>query len=71
MNWKKVGDKQWTCEAGTRFSLRADLMRDGRWAWSILAAGADAPMATGITSSAGAAKQAMENFLKKKGYAEA
>ena len=69
MNWKRVGDSQWTCEVDARFSLRADRMRDGRWSWSVLASGADAPMATGITSSHGAARQAMENFLKKKGYA--
>jgi hypothetical protein len=70
MDWKKIGGNQWSCEVDSRFSLRADLMGDGRWAWKVLAVGAGAPMATGIVTSPGAAKQAMENFLKKKGFVD-
>jgi hypothetical protein len=66
MDWKKVGNALWTCQVDTRFSLRAELMADGRWTWKIFATGAGAPMATGIVNSPGAAKHAMENFLKKK-----
>lgn len=66
LHWKKAGSKQWACEVDTRFSLRADLMGDGRWTWKIFAAGNSAAMASGIVNSPGAAKHAMENFLKKK-----
>lgn len=67
MEWKRAGNEQWTATHDERFLLTAEVMGDGRWSWKVVAVGARAPMATGIVSSPGAAKHAMENFLKKKG----
>jgi hypothetical protein len=68
MDWKKHGRTEFVAQVDTRFSLVAAIMPDGRWTWKIKATGALAPMATGIVSTPGAAKHAMENFLKKKLY---
>ena len=66
MDWKQVGKSAWASQLDTRYALRADVMPDGRWTWKITATGAVAPMASGIVNSPGAAKHAIESFLKKK-----
>ena len=70
MDWIKDGPKTWICRVPPdgRFTLTATQMGDLRWAWKIIESTADNPMATGIVNSPGAAKHAMENFLKKKGF---
>jgi hypothetical protein len=40
---------------------------DGRWRWEAYADGAEAPQASGIGSSAGAAKTAVEQLIKRSG----
>ena len=66
MDWKQVGKITLTSQLDTRYALRADVMPDGRWTWKITSAGAVAAMASGIVNSPGAAKHAIECFLKKK-----
>ena len=68
LSWRTISKAKITCDFESRFALVADLMGDGRWNWKITASGAIAPMASGIVNSTGAAKHAIENFLKKKGY---
>ncbi len=40
---------------------------DGRWSWEVFADAADAPQASGVRSSAGAAKTAVEQLVKRSG----
>jgi hypothetical protein len=68
MDWKKVGQNQVIGRVDTRFSLCADKMPDGRWTWKVTREGANAPMASGIVTTSGGAKHAMESFLKKNSF---
>ena len=69
MDWTKVGQDQWVylLPPDARLRLEAQRMGDGRWSWKITAAGTHRAAASGIVSTPGAAKHAMEQFLKKAG----
>ncbi len=70
MQWTKTGRDQWICQVppDARFTLKASIKGDGRWSWEVYAGAAEDPMATGIVGSLGAAKNAMEGFLKRAGH---
>jgi hypothetical protein len=40
---------------------------DGRWAWEVFRDDTRSPMATGVASSLGAAKNVTEQFVKRQG----
>lgn len=63
--WKKDGPG-WKGNEGP-FVAQAAPKGDGRWNWSVFADAAPNPTATGVASSAGAAKTACENFVKRSG----
>lgn len=65
--WKKHADGGWRCtvEPGERFALEVRPKGDGRWSWSVIAGAATAPMATGVANSLGAAKNTVEQLLKR------
>jgi hypothetical protein len=49
------------------FTMKVDPKGDGRWNWQVLKDATRHPVATGIASSAGAAKTACEQFVKRSG----
>jgi hypothetical protein len=65
MRWTKQGNG-WNATEGP-FAVKAAPKGDGRWDWAVFADGADNPTATGVAASAGAAKTACENFVKRSG----
>jgi hypothetical protein len=67
MDWTKTDRDQWRCEVPPdgRFILKASIMGDRRWTWEVYSGTAVNPMATGIVSSLGAAKNACEGFIKR------
>jgi hypothetical protein len=70
MKWTKLADDRWICVVPPdgRFTLKATRKGDLRWTWQIFTSGADNAMASGIVTTIGDAKHAMEQFLKKKGF---
>ena len=72
MKWTKGAVDQWICRVppNARFTLKTLAKPDGRWSWEVFSGAADSPMATGIVSSFGAAKNAAEQFLKRAGYVD-
>jgi hypothetical protein len=71
MHWTKAANDQWICRVppNARFTLKALAKADGRWSWEVFSGDTEAPMATGIVGSVGAAKNATELFLKRLGHA--
>jgi hypothetical protein len=57
----------WTATVGP-LSVKVEPKGDGRWAWSIHASGAPNPTATGIASSASAAKNVVEQYVLRSGH---
>ncbi|MGZ3419500.1 MAG: hypothetical protein ACXWUG_23010, partial [Polyangiales bacterium] len=49
------------------FTLKVDPKGDGRWNWQVLKDETRNPVATGVASSLGAAKTAVEQFVKRSG----
>lgn len=49
------------------FVVSATPKGDGRWNWAVHADGSPNPQATGIGASAGAAKTACEQYVKRSG----
>jgi hypothetical protein len=48
-------------------TLAVDPKGDGRWNWRVLKDGTRNPVATGVASSAGAARTACEQFARRSG----
>jgi hypothetical protein len=65
IRWTKAADGV-VAHAGP-FVMKVAPKGDGRWNWSILRGDAVNPTASGIASSAGAAKTAAENFVNRSG----
>lgn len=65
LDWKKQGDG-FRAAVGP-FVATAIPKGDGRWSWAVHADGADNPQATGIGSSAGAAKTAADQYVRRSG----
>lgn len=65
MRWAKQGSGV-KLVAGP-FVANASPKGDGRWEWAVFADGTANPTATGVASSAGAAKTACEQFVKRSG----
>lgn len=63
--WSRAKD-EWTASQGP-FVLRVAPKGDGRWTWRIVRDNRANPEATGVASSAGAAKTAAEQFVKRSG----
>jgi hypothetical protein len=68
MKWMKDGDG-WICRVppDALFTLKAQPKGDGRWNWAVYPQGRDHTIATGVTSSLGAAKRVTENFVNRSG----
>ncbi len=66
--WVREAPDRWVCRVDDRFTLSAAKKGDGRWAWQVVKGDARNPMASGIVSTPGDAKHAMEHFLKKAGF---
>lgn len=65
IRWTKAGDGL-TATAGP-FVMKVEPKGDGRWNWTIFKGEAVGSTASGIASSAGAAKTAAENFVNRSG----
>ncbi len=64
--WKKQADNSLKATAGP-FVAHVIPKPDGRWDWNIHVDAGTNPTATGVRSSAGAAKTACENFVQRSG----
>jgi hypothetical protein len=65
LRWTKQGTG-WNALEGP-FAVKVTPKADGRWDWAVFADGAVNPTATGVAASAGAAKTAGEQFVKRSG----
>ena len=65
LEWKKAAQGAWSAES-TDLKLQVEPKGDGRWSWWVSRIGA-APMASGVASSLGAAKDASARFAKRTG----
>lgn len=65
MRWvqQKTG---WNAAEGP-FAVKVTPKGDGRWDWAVFADGGSNATATGVAASAGAAKTAADNFVKRSG----
>ena len=66
LSWKKQKDGGFVAAAGP-FAIKAWPKGDGRWNWEIIVDNATNPAATGVATSAGAAKNACENYVQRSG----
>ena len=57
----------WTSVVGP-LSVRLEPRGDGRWAWSIHTGATPNPTATGLASSLAAAKNVVEQYVKRSGH---
>ena len=65
LKWTKKANG-WTATEGP-FIADASPKGDGRWNWQVCTDGSPNPAATGIASSAGAAKTACDQYVKRSG----
>ena len=66
MNWSKSKTGGFRATEGP-FAVSVEPKGDGRWNWEVIQGTARSPLATGIGASAGAAKTAAEQFVKRSG----
>ena len=69
MKWRTDATGRLTCVVPPdgHLTLRIAPKGDGRWTWEVVAKGAASAMATGVTTSLGAAKNVAEQFAKRAG----
>ncbi len=67
LSWKKDAGGTWISriDPDARFTLKAIPKGDGRWSWAVYAGATEAPMATGVANNIGAAKNTMEQLVKR------
>lgn len=66
MTWTKTKTGGFSASEGP-FAVSVEPKGDGRWSWQIIQGSARSPSASGIGSSAGAAKTAAEQYVKRSG----
>jgi len=68
MKWRKnTGSDLWTTSAGP-YTVKVEPKGDGRWNWTIINGDKPNPEATGVRPSLGAAKTAVELYVKRSGH---
>jgi hypothetical protein len=65
IRWTKTGEDS-TARVGP-FVMKLTPKGDGRWVWTIWRGETANPAATGVGSSAGAARTAAENYVNRSG----
>ena len=65
IQWTKAGDES-TARAGP-FVMKLAPKGDGRWVWTVWRGDTASPAATGVASSAGAARTTAENYVNRSG----
>ena len=67
LTWKKDAAGAWNArvEPDARFTLKITPKGDGRWSWALFSGTTEAPMATGVANNIGAAKNTMEQLVKR------
>ena len=64
INWTKKSGDVWSGRAGP-LVLTIQPKGDGRWTWQVFDEGNPNPMASGVATSLGGAKNVVDQFVKR------